>query len=144
MRCDNPERDSTTLPTGTVSRLSFNLLKEELETAMDRPPASSELHAVESPTPEQGTLVAMIEALHRAILTKADPTVILEELDALARVAERRLADEKTRPASGGGETFVARLRVFRQRFAGEPDASDQAQLYDFLSEWLIDALYED
>ncbi len=66
----------------------------------------------------------------------------------------RRSADEKTRPAAGGsprariprggGETFVARLRVFRQRFAGEPNASDQAQLYDFLSEWLIDALYED
>jgi hypothetical protein len=121
---------------------------------MDRPPAPSEIHPVESAAPEQGALVAMIEALHRAILTKADPAFILEELDALARVAERRLADEKTRPAPGGsprariprggGETFVARLRVFRQRFGGEPNASDQAQLYDFLSEWLIDALYED
>jgi hypothetical protein len=111
---------------------------------MDRPPAPSEIHPVESAAPEQGALVAMIEALHRAILTKADPAFILEELDALARAAERRSADEKTRPASGGGETFVARLRVFRQRFAGEPNASDQAQLYDFLSEWLIDALYED
>lgn len=88
------------------------------------------------------------------LLTKADANALREELDALAQFAERKYADERvssranrqsiSRVQCREHEAFLSRLNMFRETLAGNPNAFASGQLYDFLSEWLIGALYED
>lgn len=141
------------LSTGRVSRLDFNLAKEGLETAMKRPTLLSERQRMESHACERKALVSMIEALHTAILTKADPKVIGEELDALTSFAERWVVREMplgicgqhpVRARRAERDALLAELNGFRRVCAGRPDSDDLARLYDFLSDWLIETLYGD
>lgn len=118
-------------------------------------PFRSESPWVETATRERNPLAARIESLHATILTTGDPVIIRRELDALARFAERKFAaGEAAEPYAPGTpsdrarrrdhEAYLRRLDGFRQTLAAHPDTDDLGRLYDFLSEWLIGALWED
>jgi hemerythrin-like metal-binding protein len=117
------------------------------------PPTTALTNSAQS-LPEHVRLIGLIEHLHEILLANGDgPTVrsALEELKDLAQaeflIEERLLC--RGHPAElpahhSEHAVLVEKLRQFRRRVdAAALDDSDRAELYDFISDWLVHALVD-
>jgi hemerythrin len=99
-------------------------------------------------------LVGLIDELRLMVLSRDDSSAIGEVLDELTSLASYEFSREEALMRSTRAphqqaharlhREMVRQLSVLQERFEYEPDALEPAELYDWLSEWLVHVLSDD
>jgi hypothetical protein len=102
---------------------------------------------------ERERLIALIERAHSMVLSREDPAAVRATLGDVTMLAQsvfaRCDAEFRMRHATDWlvaqqeYARLVRRLTEFRHGFGIQPEASDRGALYDLLTDWLIQVIWE-
>jgi hemerythrin-like metal-binding protein len=117
------------------------------------PPPMSVTDSAQS-LPEHARLMGLIEHLHEILLAKGDGPTVRSALDELNDLAQAEFLIEERLLCRGHlaelpthhleHSVLAEKLRQFRRRVdAAALDDADSAELYDFISDWLVHALVD-